>query len=336
MQQKSSDDSRLASRPPLFARILGFIIIFALLIFGLTDYFKKSGNNFFTRLSQKDKASPFKYHQQARSLIDKGRFEQSEEAAKKALSLDPDFYRAYMDLGQVYIAYGEYIRAEQAYKKALELLKQAHSGHHKYNIEVAYYNLGYIYELEKQIDKSWENYRKAYEIRVDSKSEFWDEKKYKILKYVKENDKDKFSEYILNTTALPDGFFRRKEAIQKNLYKRDDLVIKDCKEYLEHNPATFYAYNIYGIMATAFISKGDTDKALEALEKVKECNPPDSYIPWIKYSYAHIYYRNDDMEKAVFYAEDVLNNHPDYERIEHVRTFYNLLKSRQKESVPTD
>ncbi len=68
------------------------------------------------------------------------------DAAKKAVELQPDLGFAYLPLGNAYAAQGQFIRAEESYKKAIELTKESNRS---LEVIMHYTKMGYISRCQK-------------------------------------------------------------------------------------------------------------------------------------------------------------------------------------------
>ena len=128
--QPQRDGQRLG--PPLSAKIaILFALGLVLTIFFIQLYKNQQpqiswlhkGKKVFTpagfKSGQNDAQS---LHLHAKYLINQHRYKEAEIWAKKSLEAKENFYRAYMDLGVVYSSYGDFIKAEKVFKKALEFI----------------------------------------------------------------------------------------------------------------------------------------------------------------------------------------------------------------------
>jgi Flp pilus assembly protein TadD len=99
--------------------------------------------------------SVFAYNNLGLLYGERGQFDKAEEYSKKAIEMDKNLASAYNNLGIVYDEKGLPDEAEKYYKKAIELNK---------NFAEPYNNLGVIYERKGLLDKAEEYYKKAIEL----------------------------------------------------------------------------------------------------------------------------------------------------------------------------
>lgn len=173
----------------------------------------------------------------------KGQYERAEIEGLKVLSINPEFYGAYIDLGNVYAAKGDFIKARKCYFHALKLW---HS--RKLNLKIIYYNLGNAYLQEMDAETSWFYYRNAYETKTGYESSWWpydiSDPKY----YVKSNDKERFKK-AMALQKMPDSISKRindlKQKLSNGLGKE---VYQESQKYLEENPGTVYQPHFLSLM----------------------------------------------------------------------------------------
>ncbi len=309
---------------PFFARIAVFLIIGLALSMAVSGLYKNQRHgkvrHTIGRNSERTFVSPGPRHREqnaqslhlaAKSLINQGRYQEAERQAQKALSIDNRFYRAYMDLGVVYSSYGDYIKAEKAFKSALEFV-----GNDIFDLEIIYADFGLLYYVEKRFDEAWEYLRKAYERKNYLGKNFWADHR---LIYVVKNDKNKFIEQAMNDKKLPREIYQRKQRVSAFLGRNNDAAIRDCEQFITDNPGSVYTYVFRSIIVTALERKQEYEKALDELRLVEAANVPPHYIPWIKHTYAYIYDAKGEKQRAIDYLKDIIAHHPDYESLDRVK-----------------
>ncbi|MEK7433935.1 MAG: tetratricopeptide repeat protein, partial [Cyanobacteriota bacterium] len=89
----------------------------------------------------------------------KEEYEKAIEFYNKSISINPNFYNAYNNLGNVYKAKEEYDKAIEYHKKALELSPNSY---------ISYNGLGNVYYSKKEYDKAIEYHKKALELSPDN------------------------------------------------------------------------------------------------------------------------------------------------------------------------
>jgi tetratricopeptide (TPR) repeat protein len=100
--------------------------------------------------------SPMGYNNLGVVYERKGQLDKAEEYFKKAIELDKNFVLAYNNLGLVYGKKGQLNKAEEYFKKAIKLDK---------NYIEAYNNLGIVYEIEGNLNKAEKCYKRVIELK---------------------------------------------------------------------------------------------------------------------------------------------------------------------------
>ncbi len=136
-------------------------------------------------------------HQETKAALDRKDYRSASIAAQKCLSIDPKFYRAYMNLGVVYSVQKNYLLADEVFKSALRYVN-LDPVDRAVDTERIYFNLGWNDLALKNIEQSWSNFRMAYNLRVNFNSYLWKNDKHGILKYVVEDDRVGFTEAAHN------------------------------------------------------------------------------------------------------------------------------------------
>ncbi len=96
-----------------------------------------------------------KDHHQATNFLKQGKLQEAENLYKKILKIDPNFIKAYNNLGIVFRQQGNLELAEENYRKAIKLDP---------NYFQAYGNLGNIFKMQGKFEQAEKNYRQALEI----------------------------------------------------------------------------------------------------------------------------------------------------------------------------
>ena len=308
------------SDAPFFSKMFCFLVVFAFMVVALinvtnvlhSDISKSSRSEKYTRAQAA--------HLRAKSLIDEARFSEAEAAAQEALAQVPDFYRAFIDLGCIYIARGEYIRAENAYMTALRYVRDD-----TFDLEIIYFDLGAVNEKERRPAAAWTYYRKGYESVIHTGKIDWNDQHSKILKYVHDNDRAGFISYLKSRTGTPREVNGRERKLKALLYVKNQTVIDEAEQYLADNPGSIYAYLFHALLATAYLDSGSLDKAEKELKILEAMGLTGAYRPWLKDSFAHLYYRRGDQRRAARILREVIRDYPDYESRDAAKEFYEEL-----------
>jgi tetratricopeptide (TPR) repeat protein len=327
--QPRQNEERLG--PPTFAKITAVIVIVLALIIIAGQAYKKQ-YRIQQALSNQAKRvfSPreFRYeqndaqslHLRAKSLIKQGRYKEAEIWAQKSLQAKENYYRAYMDLGVVYSSRGDFIKAEEVFKKALQYI-----GNDTFDLEIIYGDLGLIYLVERRFDAAWDYLCKAYKRKTFLGNDFWSDSR---LKFVIENNRVEFLKQVENDNKFPLEISQRLNRLRRLLGINNNEVARDCQQYLSDNPGSVYSYAFRALFVSALFRKGEYEKSLEQLRMVEfEKNLPASYIPWVKVMYAFIYDKLGETQKALDYLNDVIANYPNYKSISRANELLERIKS---------
>ena len=181
------------------------------------------------------------------------------QAYQKAIKLNPKYSDAYYNLGIMYVNEGQYDKAIEVYQKAIELNPKN---------DMAYNNMGIAYESNNEHIKAIQSYQKA--IKLNPK---YSDAYYNLgIVYGKEDEYDKAIE----------------------VYQRA----------IELNPKNDKAYNNIGVI---YKNKEEYDKAIEAHQKAIELNPKnDKAIINI----GNIYYIKEECDKAIEVYQKVIELNP--------------------------
>lgn len=284
-------------------RLMGLMLvsigIFAFMQLGLTG----------TTYRPAAEDSPQTYHLRAKTLIHRGRYRQAEILARRALRYDERFAKAYMDLGSAYTGLGEYIRADKAYQKALEYL-----GDDKNNLEIIYYDLGGVWERERNAAKAWRYFEKAYAMKSFLPEErYWKDDPQLLVSYVKKGDREGFARSLAQEKLFPAEVRARMKRMNRLLGTgRYQQVLEECRAYVADNPGSRYAPVFYGYEVSALGKQRKYAEALGALGKLNLSWLPEEEAAWFKHLYAYLLLRLGRYNEAFVYIYDLFRNHPEY------------------------
>ena len=261
-------------------------------------------------------AANFSQHQLAQKLIQEGKDEKAEQICLTVLKSDPANFRCYIDLGNLYTAQGNYIRAEQAYWAGLRCY-----GINPHNQSVIHYNLGGICERERNPGEAWAHMRKAYEMKEHLlHADLWsDNPSYESYRAA-HGDRAGYMQWILDEEdKLPEEVFRRSQRLNKSLDQGDYLgALADSSQYVLLNPGSRFSYLFEGYKASALIRMGELDKAIEILQGLEHQYLPKDTVPWVQHILGYCLIAQGKSEEGVRYLYRITQEHPDYPQMDQV------------------
>jgi tetratricopeptide (TPR) repeat protein len=236
----------------------------------------------------------------------KGEYDRAIEAFRKALELKPDLYGAWSNLGVAYRAKGEHDRAIEAFRKALELKPDLHE---------AWYNLGVAYGTKGEYDQAIEAYRKALELKPDL-HEAW----YNLgVAYGMKREHDQAIEALHKALELQPGDPQAWNdlGVAYGMKGEYDQAIKACRKALELKPDFYQAWNNLG---NAYKGKGEYGQAVEAYTRAIEI-AGDEFVAVVYLSNRH---------------EVFLQLNRKAEALQDVETAYRIITQHQDEELARD
>jgi tetratricopeptide (TPR) repeat protein len=201
-----------------------------------------------------------KYFKQGNDYYRQGEYDKAIESYKEAIELKPDDAAAYYNLGNAYNDLGEYAQAIESYKKAIKL---------KPDDVAAYYNLGNAYYNRSEYAKAIESYHKAIELKPD------DADAYNNLGNAYKNMGEYAQAIKLYKKAIeikPD--YVAAYSNQGNAYKNLGEYAKAIKLYhkaIELKPD--FSALVYNNFGNAYKNKGEYAKAIKLYHKAIELKP---------------------------------------------------------------
>ena len=258
-----------------------------------------------------------------------------ETALKRAIELDPDFARAYVNLGYIYMELGKFTQAKDQYNKALTIFP---------NSDIAYTNLGLLYANLKMYDKSINYLEQALKISPGNCETLTELAKayYSTAQYYKaeqifsqvlaidslyissyyyfgllEVKKNKFDNAVVQWNKVIENsepFFRPVKieaykkigfywlSIRKEPAKAIEFYTKAKDLALKHGTEP-QLFNILLYQAKAYIENGEAEKAQPDLAKIVETQPDNSDA---RLYYAISLYKNDHLDRCISELEILL------------------------------
>lgn len=186
------------------------------------------------------------YREQAYRMQSSGRLDEALAMYTKALSMDPEYFELYNDLGVIYEMQGELNSAEHMYLKVLEYDK---------NFLPVYANLGFLYEKKRDIQKAGYYWRKRYELGEEG--EYW---------------REVARQHLIELGTMQEILdeIREKDALElstRMVFEREQSRLKTIEEARMH----------FQIGVDAFAA-GKFDVALREFEIVKKLDPKDEAL----------------------------------------------------------
>jgi membrane protease YdiL (CAAX protease family) len=272
---------------------IGFFCLLLALVFLIYSQRSSSENNLDDPLTQ----TAQNYYLLSKTFLAQGRYIEAEDAAFSALAIDPKFAKAYMDLGYIYSNTANFIKAGKFYQRALEYI-----GDDRLNSEIIYYNLGVVCEREKQIDTSWQYYKKSFQMKSFLGAQFWRDEPDSATYYVTKDDKTGFADYIKSDKNLPKEVGRITAKLKFDLLlHRYREAAQFCWQYLSDNPNSRYSYLFLEYLAAALSGMREYVSAENILANLELLDLPPQDKNWIRQTHLRCLFRQQRYEEAIKY-----------------------------------
>jgi len=243
------------------------------------------------------------YHSLGKKCIQQNNFSEAEEYLNRAIELDPDLGKAYMDLAVVYNEYGYLNKAVEYSEKALPLMT------HPLNIEILYFNLGELYTDLKQPEQAWEYYRKSYEMN-SFRARLWPKDPPERLQYVMDDDREAFVKKVKNRQVPPKAYINRIDRINDFIdQKKQDDAIKEIMLFLEQNPDSDWADWFRIHLIRAYHQNNQLDEALEQVDILQSRDLSENDQALLNYFSMFVYKDSKEYEKAARIMDEVRPEH---------------------------
>ena len=205
----------------------------------------------------------------SQDIIDK--FNKAVNDFNKVLELDPNYALAYAGLGNAYYRYGEWVKADKFYDKALENKDWILAKAGKEGLAGVYYSKGRnLYQFQKYFSDAVSNYEKAIELYPDLRIAVG----HLVGAYMKMGEHEKVIETATRAIELSEKekkyghmysyYYRRGESYC--MLGEYEKAMADYEQALKLKKS----YRIYISMAKCYAKMGDEDKARECYEKAIE------------------------------------------------------------------
>ena len=176
------------------------------------------------------------YFELGSNYISQGMIEKAEEMHKKAIEINPNYFKAYFELGLIYYKQNKIEKAEEMHKKAIEINP---------DYDAPYIMLGNIYYKQNKIKKEEEMYKKAIEINPNYV------RAYSRLgrNYINQGMIEKAEDMIKKSIEIdPNHDFSYKQL--RRIYNRQDISYKEIEKLFRENNYSFYINNTSGYEIT--------------------------------------------------------------------------------------
>ncbi|MCM8796396.1 MAG: CPBP family glutamic-type intramembrane protease [Candidatus Omnitrophica bacterium] len=248
----------------------------------------------------------YEWYRYAKYLDAKKRFTEEEKSLKEALRLDPNFYKASMQLGALYMDQGDFIKAMPLFEKALLLIREKNDNS---NYEIALYNLGKICIYENKPDRAWRYLKQAYAMKKELGAAHWPDDPTDAVYYVMKSNNVKFIEQV--NKSYPDYFRKRLNEIRRLGYFMPGRAIAECDRYLADNPGSRFTSDILTYKAWVYERTGQYEKAETILNSLKNKSLRKDQKEWVGYSRYRVYYKLKEYDKAMSALGDLEKSCPD-------------------------
>ena len=212
----------------------------------------------------------------SQDVIDK--FNKAVNDFNKVLELDPNYALAYAGLGNAYYRYGEWVKANDFYDKALENKDWILDKAGKEGLAGVYYSKGRnLYQLQKYSSDAVRNYEKAVELYPDLRIAVG----HLVGAYMKMGEYEKVIETATHAIELSEKekkyghmyayYYRRGESYcMLGEYERAMADYEQALKLALESKKPYRIYRVYISMAKCYARMGDEDKAREYYKKAVE------------------------------------------------------------------
>ncbi len=254
----------------------------------------------------------------ALKLIQAAQYEQALQPLKQAISLQPDYFHAYNDLGVVYMKLNQLDKATDALRRAIKINDRIYFP--QLNLAVVFNKLGKHKEAAERLTKLESSHPnlglKVYVPLVEALmgAEQWAPAENALRRGLALEGIDKVDLKIKLGMVL----------IKQN---KADKAIPVLQEATEAEPANALAHFNLG---TAFLETGNLDQAEISLRRAYEIK--GAAMPGVQFLLGNIYYQKKDYLKAISAFEAYLRDLPDAPNIVQVKEAIDRLRRALKKT----
>jgi tetratricopeptide (TPR) repeat protein len=231
---------------------------------------------------------------------------------------DPDYYIAYVNLGQVASALQRFEQAQNALRAAIAL-----AGRTGTNPCWAHLNLALVYEDAEEPELARTEYRQAVALAPDVDWMYYCYARF--LESRQEMDAARFNYQTMTEVSREKGWAYGKLADFLRRCGSLEEALANYKRALHDRPedALLHTY-----LAETYFALGDVDNALQGFEEAIEC---DEGLYYVYASYAGVLFQSGDMERAAQMYEKSLELRPiDYAVLLNLGQTYENLGQYEK------
>jgi tetratricopeptide (TPR) repeat protein len=248
--------------------------------------------------------SAYELYSYAKSLASKRKLALAETYLKKAIELDPKFYKAMMELACVYHEQGDFIREIPLFQKALTLVQKD-----KTNQEIALYDLGKIYLIEQRLDVAWNYLREAYQMKHALGETEWPRQPADALFHVKSGDKNAF--LARAKEIWPSEINFRLGRIQRTAFFSPQRGLRDCDKYLIDNPGSRFSAYVLLHKASILERLKRSAEAIDIFVSLQDADLKETWRQWIPARLFAAYLRAKQYSKALEISEKMYKISPE-------------------------
>jgi tetratricopeptide (TPR) repeat protein len=243
------------------------VIVFSILSFRQTAFWQNSETLYRHTLAV-TRDNFLISHNLCYTLVLEDRLDEAEPLCRAAIDLNPNFYEGYNTLGILQIKRGQAARAEQSFKKVLEIAP---------GFTLANANLSVAESLQKKPEEAEASLEKAVRFNDGKVSnEVWIKALNNLaLAYNEQGKYEKAAENLTRILSIDanNAPARANLALTLNRLKRYDEAQKLIESAIRINPNEAAAYNIYGTM---LLEQNRLREAVPLFEKALQLKPDDA------------------------------------------------------------
>jgi len=239
---------------------------------------------------------------------------------EKSIELEPDFYRAYNNLGVSYQHLEEFDKAKESYEKAIELVEEADVVYHK-----AHMNLGNTYSDLGQYEKALLFYKKGAELQPGDANVYYNPGNAyrKLNKHELAIDS---YEKAIELDPNHDKAFNNLGIVYYNMGDYEK-ALELYEKAFEINPKNETAQDN---VADIYVKLGEYDKGITMLKDIIEKKPVNVEA---RYSLAMAYCNLDKADEALEEFYKIIAIDPEHIKTNHSLAILNAELGNREEAI---
>ena len=303
-------------------RIIFWIVFLAVAVF-LGVKLGVEGYSVAKRTYRYEPVTAYEHYKHGKKIQGEWKLLEAEKYLLKAIELDPDFGRAYVELGHLY-AILVYPEKELEYNQAALNVLDINISNDKENRGIVYYNLGGFYARRGKyadVEKSWNNYVKSFEL-IPQRTELFSDNPNKFVYYVKNNDKREFVKRVREShrdkTKIPNNLVGWDERLRRLLdQEKYREVIEEGERFINTHPDNNYNYVFSKVMVWAYYEENRLEEMFKHLKLLDaEENLAKNIKPWMKLMYVYYYKDIEEYDEALLYADEIIKDYREYKDLD--------------------